>query len=97
MGKKQEVPAVRSRKKSRKPAEIPQSLSLEEIALFKQLPSLTLDQIARMLQKTTAQVHEMSRTRAARPLPVFRSGRTVCSTWAKIQTWIEEGFAERAA
>lgn len=85
------------RKKSRNLVEIPQPLSLEEIALYKQLPSLTLEQIARMLQKTTAQVHEMSRARAARPLPVFRSGRTICSTWAKIQAWIDEGFAERAA
>ncbi len=93
------VPAVVSpkKKKPRKPVEIPQPLSLEEIALYKQLPSLTLEQIARILQKTTAQVHEMSRARAARPLPVFRSGRTTCSTWAKIQTWIDEGFEERKA
>jgi hypothetical protein len=77
--------------------QIPQPLSLEEITLFKQLPVLTLEQVGRVLQKTTDQVHEMSRSRAARPLPVFRAGRSIASTWAKIQGWIDEGFAERKA
>ena len=74
-----------------------QPLSLEEITLYKQLPSLTVEQIGRMLQKTPKQVQEMTRSRAARPLPVFRSGRTLSSTYAKIQEWIDEGFKERAA
>jgi hypothetical protein len=74
-----------------------QPLSLEEIALYKQLPSLTVEQIGRILQKTPKQVQEMTRARAARPLPVFRSGRTLSSTYEKIQQWIDEGFKERAA
>ena len=74
-----------------------QPLSLDEIVLYKQLPSLTVEQIGRMLQKTPKQVQEMTRARAARPLPVFRSGRTLSSTYAKIQEWIDEGFKERAA
>jgi len=74
-----------------------QPLSLEEIALYKHLPSLTVEQIGRMLQKTTKQVQEMTRARAARPLPVFRSGRTLSSTYSKIQEWIDDGFKERAA
>jgi hypothetical protein len=74
-----------------------QPLSLEEIVLYKQLPSLTVEQIGRMLQKTPKQVQEMTRARAARPLPVFRSGRTLSSTYEKIQRWIENGFTARAA
>jgi hypothetical protein len=72
-------------------------LSLEEVTLYKQLPALTMEQIGRMLQKTSQQVLELTRARAARPLPVFRSGRTLSSTYARIQQWIENGFAERAA
>jgi hypothetical protein len=73
-------------------------LTPEEIALYKQLPALTLEQIGRILQKRTVrQVYEMTRSRAARPLPVFRAGKELCSTWDKIQQWIEEGFEERAA
>lgn len=72
-------------------------LSMEEIAVFRQLPSLTMEQVGRMLQKTPAQVLEMTRARAARPLPVFRSGRTLSSTYQKIQEWIDAGFALRAA
>jgi len=48
-------------------------------------------------KRTVEQVYEMTRARAARPLPVFRSGKELRSTWGKIQEWIEEGFAERAA
>lgn len=73
-------------------------LTPDEIALYKQLPALTLEQVGRVLQKRTVeQVYEMTRARAARPLPVFRSGKELRSTWAKIQEWIDEGFAERAA
>jgi hypothetical protein len=72
-------------------------LSSEEINHYKQLPVLNLEQIARMLQKTPAQVHEMSRKRAIRPLPVFKSGQEIFSTWARIQTWIDEGFEQRKA
>jgi hypothetical protein len=73
-------------------------LTPEEVALYKQLPALTLEQIGRILQKKTVrQVYEMTRSRAARPLPVFRSGKELCSAWDKIQRWIEEGFEERAA
>jgi hypothetical protein len=73
-------------------------LTSEEIVLYKQLPALTLEQIGRVLQKRTVrQVYEMTRSRAARPLPVFRSGKELCSTWEKIQEWIAEGFEERAA
>ena len=73
-------------------------LTPEEIVLYKQLPALTLEQVGRILQKRTVeQVYEMTRARAARPLPVFRSGKELRSTWAKIQQWIEDGFAERAA
>jgi len=72
-------------------------LTLEEIALYERLPVLTLEQIARVLQRTPEQVYEMSRARAKRPLPVFRSGKVLCSTWSKIQEWVEEGFEERAA
>jgi hypothetical protein len=64
--------------------------------LYKALPVLTLEQISRVLQKPIANVYEMSRARAQRPLPVFKSGKTLCSTWAKIQQWIDEGFAEKA-
>jgi hypothetical protein len=70
-------------------------LTLDEIALFKQLPLLTLQQIARVLQKPIEQIYEMARARARRPLPVFKSGRTICSTWAKIQAWVDDGFEER--
>jgi hypothetical protein len=76
---------------------VPAPLSLEEIALFKQLPALTLAQVARVLQKPVKCIYEMSRGRAKRPLPVFKSGRVLCSTYAKIEAWIEEGFTERAA
>lgn len=89
MGKKQHLAVV--------PPATPKPLSLEEIALYKQLPLLTMEQIARVLQKPLNQVYEMSRRRASRPLPVFRSGKTLCSTWMKIQTWIDEGFAARKA
>jgi hypothetical protein len=75
----------------------PKPLSLEEIVLYKQLPLLTMEQIARVLQKPPNQVYEMSRRRASRPLPVFRSGKTLCSTWVKIQAWIDDGFAARKA
>lgn len=90
------VLAIR-RKSSRKSKQAPTPLSLEEITLFERLPVLTIEQIARVLQKTVAQVHEMSRARAGRPLPVFRSGRTIVSTWLKIQQWIDEGFEQRKA
>jgi hypothetical protein len=72
-------------------------LTAEEIALFQRLPVLTLEQIGRVLQKTPAQVYELARSRARHPLPVFRSGKTLYSTWAKIQAWIDEGFEERKA
>src|SRR5216683_4987839 len=73
-------------------------LTLEEIALYKQLPALTLEQVGRILQKRTVeQVYEMTRRRASRPLPVFRSGKELRSSWTKIQQWIDEGFEERAA
>ena len=91
---------VTRRRKSRPATEIAattQPLTLAEIALYKELPALTLEQIARVLQKTVGQVHEMTRRRAARPLPVFRSGRTLSSTYAKIQEWINAGFEDRAA
>ena len=78
-------------------SEIPAPLTLDEIRLFKELPALTLEQISRLLQKPIDKIYEMTRTRASRPLPVFKSGNTLCSTWAKIQQWIEEGFEERAA
>jgi hypothetical protein len=84
-------------KNARKRVSAPEPLGLEEISLYQKLPVLTLEQIARVLQKTTAQVHEMSRARATRPLPVFRSGKTLCSTWQKIQQWVEEGFADHRA
>ena len=93
------MPVIR-KKKSRPATEITatiQPLTLAEIELYKQLPALTLEQIARVLQKTVGQVHEMTRRRAAHPLPVFRSGRTLSSTYAKIQQWINEGFERRAA
>ena len=73
-------------------------LTSEEIVLYKQLPTLTLEQIGRILQKRTVeQVYEMTRSRAARPLPVFKSGKELRSSWAKIQEWIDKGFEERAA
>ncbi len=73
-------------------------LTSEEIGLYKQLPALTLEQIGRILQKRTVeQVYEMTRRRASRPLPVFRSGKELRSSWTKIQQWIDEGFEERAA
>ena len=73
-------------------------LTAEEIALYKQLPALTLEQVGRILQKRTVeQVYEMTRRRASRPLPVFKSGKELRSTWTKIQQWIDEGFEERAA
>jgi len=93
---KRKVSAIR-RKSRTSLNQIPAPLSLGEITLFERLPVLTIEQIARVLQKTVAQVHEMSRARAARPLPVFRSGRSIVSTWIKIQAWIDEGFAERKA
>jgi hypothetical protein len=91
------MPKRALRKLCNRTAEIPTPLSLHEIALFKQLPVLTLDQIARVLQKPTSQVYEMSRTRANRPLPVFKCGKNLCSTWVKIQQWIDEGFTAKAA
>jgi len=73
-------------------------LTVEDIALYKQLPALTLEQVGRILQKRTVeQVYEMTRSRASRPLPVFRSGKELRSSWAKIQEWIDEGFEERVA
>ena len=72
-------------------------LTSDEVAQYKLLPALNLEQIARMLQKSTPQVHEMSRKRALRPLPVFKSGRQIFSTWARIQQWIDEGFEKRKA
>src|SRR5260370_21934248 len=70
-------------------------LTSEEISVYKQLPALTLEQVGRILQKRTVrQVYEMTRSRAARPLPVFRSGKELCSTWTKIQAWIDKGFEE---
>ena len=72
-------------------------LTPEEIHQYKLLPALNLQQIARMLQKSTTQIHEMSRKRALRPLPVFKSGREIFSTWAHIQQWIDEGFEKRKA
>jgi hypothetical protein len=86
------MPVIRH-KKQRKFA----PLTPEEIHQYQQLPALNLVQIARMLQKTTAQVHEMSRKRAIRPLPVFKSGREIFSTWTRIQAWIDEGFEYRKA
>lgn len=83
----------RSKKKLEKLA----PLTPEQINQYRQLPALNLKQIAEMLQKTPAQVHEMSRKRAARPLPVFKSGREIFSTWARIQQWIDEGFELRKA
>ena len=83
-------PSVVQRKK-------PAPLTPEEIAHYKQLPVLNLEQIGRMLQKTPAQVHEMSRKRAARPLPVFKNGRELGSTYARIEKWINEGFEQRKA
>jgi hypothetical protein len=88
------LPTKRHKDKSR---DILEPLTLEEIALYKQLPVLTLEQIGRVLQKPIKQVYEMSRSRARRPLPVFRAGRSIASTWTKIQAWIDEGFAERKA
>jgi hypothetical protein len=81
----------------RKAKKSPAPLTLEEINQYKLLPALNLEQIARMLQKTTPQVHEMSRKRALRPLPVFKSGRQIFSTWTRIQQWIDEGFEKRKA
>jgi hypothetical protein len=75
----------------------PAPLTADEINQYKLLPALNLEQIARMLQKSTAQIHEMSRKRALRPLPVFKSGREIFSTWARIQQWIDEGFEKRKA
>ena len=91
------APKRKSRRKNSSVVEIPKPLTLEEITLFERLPVLTLEQIARVLQRTPEQVYEISRSRAKRPLPVFRSGKVLCSTWAKIQAWIDEGFEERAA
>jgi hypothetical protein len=91
---------MKQRKKQRLavvPPATPKPLSLEEIVLYKQLPLLTMEQIARVLQKPLNQVYEMSRRRASRPLPVFRSGKALCSTWERIQAWIDEGFAARKA
>jgi hypothetical protein len=77
-------------------SEIPAPLSLAEIALFKELPALTLEQIARVLQKPIKHVYEISRKRANRPLPVLKVGKHLYSTWPKIEQWIADGFAERA-
>ena len=92
-------PIVRckSRKKSRNLVEIPKPLTLEDIALFERLPALNLEQIGRVLQKTTKEVYEITRTRTKRPLPTFKVGKTVCSTWTKIIAWRDAGFAEREA
>ena len=88
----------RSRSSAVKPkSKTPVPLTPEEIAHYKQLPVLNLEQIGRMLQKTPAQVHEMSRKRAARPLPVFKNGRELGSTYARIERWINEGFERKAA
>lgn len=87
-------PSVKKRPKT---SEAPALLTLADIELYKQLPVLTMVQIARVLQKPIATVYEISRSRAKRPLPVFKSGRDLCSTWAKIQEWVHDGFAERAA
>src|SRR5258708_7824487 len=91
------APKRKSRRKNSSVVEIPKPLTLEEITLFERLPVLSLEQIARVLQRTPEQVYEMSRSRAKRPLPVFRAGKSLCSTWAKIQAWIDAGFEERAA
>jgi hypothetical protein len=72
-------------------------LTHEEIALFQALPILTLEQVARVLHKPVPEVYEMSRSRAKRPLPVFRCGKPLCSTWAAIQKWVEDGLRGRAA
>jgi hypothetical protein len=79
-----------------KPKKLP-PLTLEEINQYKQLPALNLAQIAKLLQKTPAQIHEMSRKRALRPFPVFKCGRELFSTWARIQQWIDRGFEQRKA
>jgi hypothetical protein len=78
-------------------SEIPTPLTLDEIRLFKELPALTLDQIARVLQKPIKHVYEISRKRANRPLPVVRVGKSLYSTYPKIEQWIADGFAERGA
>jgi hypothetical protein len=95
------MPAKKSSRKSEKKSITlisTEPLTPEELALYKQLPALTLEQVGRILQKRTVeQVYEMTRARAARPLPVFKSGKELRSTWAKIQEWIDKGFAERAA
>jgi hypothetical protein len=87
--------STRSTKKKHIPAEIPPPLTLDEIALFKELPILTVGQIARVLQKPIPKIYEMSRARCTRPLPVFRSGKTLGSTWDRIIGWREEGFKKR--
>jgi hypothetical protein len=70
----------------------PKPLTIEEIEQLKGLPVLNVEQIARVLQKDVPTIYEMSRKRARRPLPVFRNGRELGSTWARLQRWIEEGF-----
>jgi hypothetical protein len=91
------MPIIRRRLPLTPPPAIPAPLTLDEIALYKELPVLTVDQIARVLQKPVKQIYEMSRARASRPLPVFRSGKTLCSTWDRIVAWREDGFTKRAA
>jgi len=100
MAKVKKTPAVavtprKSRKSQNPVTEMPRPLALEEIALFKQLPVLNKEQISRMLQRTIKQISEMTRSRAKRPLPVFKSGKDLYSTWVKLQQWIDEGLAER--
>jgi hypothetical protein len=89
------IESVSVTKKKHIPAEIPPPLTLDEIALFKELPILTVGQIARVLQKPIPKIYEMSRARCSRPLPVFKSGKTLCSTWERIVEWREKGFKER--
>ncbi len=92
---KKNAPAKKFRRKS--VTEIPKPLTPDEVSQFKQLPVLTPEQIGRVLQKTIKQVYEMSRARAKRPLPVFKSGNTIGSTWDRIIVWRDARFAERAA
>jgi hypothetical protein len=91
------VPKGQSPSQERFKKVVPTALTLEDIALFKQLPVLTLnlEQIGRVLQKPIEKIYELSHARASRPLPVFKSGKSLCSTWSKIQQWIEDGFAKR--
>jgi len=93
------VPSHRKsrKKKSHKSVVIPPPLTPDEVTQLQLLPLLTLEQIGRVLQKPVEQVREITRTRAKRPIPTLKVGKNLCSTWAKLQQWIEEGFTERAA